>query len=821
MLRTLTRHLHRLFKYFPVATQERMLSSFIPYSCMVAPDVVKTKEGDYLRIWKVDGRHFGTVDPREVAIWKDRLNMMFRSIGGDKGGNEVAFYVHQIRRKVSRRLESEFSNPFCRELDEKYYDLLLKRSGIQMRVNEIYFTLVYRPSGSGLERKLARAIRSPEEIQRAEEGVLHRLGELSAQVESGLKEYRPRRLTNYQEGEATYSEALAFLNFLISGFWQEKVRVPRSPLYEYLGHSQVFVGTETIEIRGPSRTRYVRFLDLKDYPTETYPGILDDLLFAEFDYVVTHSFTPVGKREGETLLKRQQQQLAGSEDGAVSQIAEMSVAIDHLLSGKFLVGGYHFSLAIWGREGDGTQSAARLEELRMDTTEAQALLQGEGFLPAPITTALDAAYYAQLPGNFLFRPRVANITSLNFSSLVSLHGFYEGKREGNPWGQAVTQLQTLSGAPYYFNFHAVSSGDQTGEMVLANTLYVGQSGSGKTVSLAFKLCQLQKFNPITFFFDKDRGAELVIRALGGKYLALQTGEPSGLNPFQLEPNEPNFQFLEQLVEMLITSDGSKVESAERAHISQAVRTVMRFPKEVRRLSLVPQNLTDKSLTRRVERWCVGGPLAWVFDNPVDSLDFTTHRNYGIDGTQFLDHVEVRSPISFYLLHRMEQAVTGQPFVFVMDEFWKWLGDKAFSEYVFNKLKTIRKQNGFGIFATQSLSDVIEAGIAPAIVEQTATVIYLPNPRANRDEYKQFKMTDTEFDVLVKLAPASRLFLVKQGDTSVVASLNLQGLEEELDILSGSTEKVAILHQIMSQVGEEPDAWRPQFHARMAARKTAL
>lgn len=803
-------------KQYRQAKQERALAPFLPYGCLVSPDTVKTKEGDYLRLWKLVGVPFETVDPQDLALWKDQLNTLFRAIGSEK----VSLYAHQVRRQTFDRLPGEFANDFCRALDEKYYSSF---DTYQMLQNELYFSLLYRPS-SKVERKLARAGRTLSDLQHVEEMTLRTLAELSSQIESGLKPYQPKRLTSYEQEDILFSEPLEFLNFLVSGFWQP-VRVPRAPLYEYLGTSQVMVGSETIELRGPSESRYVRLLDFKDYPPETHPGLLDGLLYAPFEYVLTQSFSFVSKLKGKELLVRQQRQLSGSEDGSASQIAEMSAAIDGLLSGDFAVGEYHFSLAIFGED---------LEQLRKDTTEAQTLLQSEGFLPALITTALDAGFFAQLPGNWAYRPRVANLTTKNLASLLSFHNFVEGKRNQNPWGDAVTLLKTPSGSPFYFNFHKATAGvDQFDQKVLGNTLVLGQSGAGKTVLLTFLLCQLQKFqanSPLgftSFFFDKDRGAELAVRALGGKYLALETGQPSGLNPFQLEATKENLQFLEQLVEVLVTTDGHKLSPADKYRIGEAVRTVMRFPREIRRLGLLPQNMTEGaqregSVVQRLARWCEGGSLAWVFDNETDSLNFTTHSNYGIDGTSFLDHTEVRTPISLYLLHRMEQVIDGRRFVFFMDEFWKWLGDPAFSEFAYNKLKTIRKQNGFGVFATQSPSDVLGSEIARAIVEQCATGIYLPNPRADKEEYtKGFHLTEAEFGLLQELGEASRLFLVKQEKSSAVAGLNLRGFEQELSILSGSTDNIALLHELIAEVGEEPEAWLPLFYSRIGARKPSL
>ena len=57
------------------------------------------------------------------------------------------------------------------------------------------------------------------------------------------------------------------------------------------------------------------------------------------------------------------------------------------------------------------------------------------------------------------------------------------------------------------------------------------------------LAQARKFAPKIVYFDKDRGAEIFIRAIGGRYDVLRPGEPTGLNPLQLPDTAGNRAFL--------------------------------------------------------------------------------------------------------------------------------------------------------------------------------------------------------------------------------------------------------------------------------------
>lgn len=328
-------------------------------------------------------------------------------------------------------------------------------------------------------------------------------------------------------------------------------------------------------------------------------------------------------------------------------------------------------------------------------------------------------------------------------------------------------------------------------------------------------------------FDKDRGAEIGIRAMGGKYQSLKRGMPTGFNPLQAEPNPHNWQFCEQLVAQLVKQPGDetpRLTAKEQTEISHAVRTVMSeaVSPHLRCLSLLRQNLPatgDQSVRARLNRWMRGQPLGWAFDNPQETHDISDAQLYGYDYTDFLDDPEVRTPIMAYLLHLTERLITGQPFIYVMEEFWKPLQDPMFSDFAFNKQKTIRKQSGLGVFVTQSPSDVLGHPIGKTMVEQSVTQIFLPNPRADHEDYVQgFKVTEAEFHIIKNLGETSRLFLVKQGHSSAIVQFDLGSMTDLLHVLSGSMDNVAMLDQIRAEVGDDPTAWLPLFHEHIAARK---
>ena len=104
------------------------------------------------------------------------------------------------------------------------------------------------------------------------------------------------------------------------------------------------------------------------------------------------------------------------------------------------------------------------------------------------------------------------------------------------------------------------------------------------------------------------------------------------------------------------------------------------------------------------------------------------------------------------------------------------------------------------------------------MQQTPTKIFLPNPDAEYESYKRCGLTDKEYQNLIAQPKGSRVMLIKQSKQSVFATLDLYGLDDELAVLSGTAENVALLHRIMQELGsEDPDVWLPVFVKAVAER----
>ena len=403
------------------------------------------------------------------------------------------------------------------------------------------------------------------------------------------------------------------------------------------------------------------------------------------------------------------------------------------------------------------------------------------------------------------------ITSLNFSDFAPFHNFLPGKRDSNPWGEALALAVQASLQPYYLNLHATPRfAASSGEPEAGSTVIFGQTGAGKTALLSFLATNAMKYADkkhrfSMVFFDINHGAEILVNALEGGYSSVENGAPTGFNPFALDPTPENITFLIEFMRLLLQSDGGNICVSDEAKLEEAVRSVMSMDKPLRRLSVLMQNMTEgstpqereRSPARRLAKWYGSGAYAWVFDNAEDKLDLESRSVIGIDGRRGL---------------------------IFMDEFWAWLRDEAFRKFAEEELKTIRKKNAVMVFATQSPSDVLNNPIARTVVEQTSTQIMLPNSRGDEEEYvKFFKATKEEYSLVTNLPPQSRFFLVKQLNASSLVRLDLSRFKDEMAVFSSTTENIRIMHEVrealISQgVEDKPENWLPVFYEAVRVNK---
>lgn len=777
--------------------RERDPDTYVPYLGHAAPGTLLLDDGSLLAMIELGGAGFETAAAEEVNARHSRRNLLLRNIASDR----LVLATHTVRTlDAADYPAAPCANAFARDLDAAYRARLLAN---RLFCNRLYLSVLLRPAGAGERSRLAGlfARRRRGDLARpAGPAALEALDAVVATLLSELDDHAPRRLGLRQGNGVLFSEPAEALRLILTG---QSLPVPlvNGHLGGAIYTDRVIVGREAIEIRGPGGSSYAAAFGLREYPATSWPGMFDAVLAAPYRCVLTQSFGFLAKQAAQAVLTRKQNQMVTAEDKAASQTAALSEAADLLASNAFVMGDHHLSLLT---------IADSLEGLREVAARARRDLAESGAVVAREDLALEAAYWAQLPGNLRLRTRPGAISSRNFAAMASLHNYPAGAAQGH-WGEPLTLLRTTGGTAYRFHLHAPTGAGSD----LGNIFVAGPAGSGKTTLMLFLAALAGRQGAQVVFFDKDRGGDILARAVGGTYLVLPAGAPSGLAPLKALSDRPaDIAFLKSLLRPLISEPGAGLEPEAERRLELGLRAVLALPPDARSLGELRAFLGQAGAGgpgARLERWCRGGALGWVLDNEADALALEAPF-LGFDVTALLDDPIARGPVLAYLFHRVERLLDGRRLVLVIDEFWKALLDPGFRELVNDKLKTIRKLNGLVMLGTQSPADALKSPIAHSIIEQCPTQILMPNPRADAADYRDgLKLTGPEFQAVREdLTVGGRRFLLKQGTASVACELDLGGLDDLVAVLSARAGTVRLMERLIAEHGAAPDAWLPHF-----------
>lgn len=783
------------------ANRECSVASFLPYKYFWNDKTLYLKDSSFMQVVKLGGFSFETADDEDVDVRKNIRNMLIKGLAGRR----TSFYFHLVRR---------VENPnegYNQTLMPDYFSASLnalwtsKHKVRKTFVNDIYISIIKSQSREGVTSFVENLI--DKFNQKADKSAWSKvlkssyeeIEEVSARFVNTLRDYKPKLLGVKKTKDGTFSEILEFLGSIVNVGISSPMSVSTIDLSHYISTQRLYFGSGAIEVKSDEGSKFAGIVSIKEYSPATAPNAFDGLLQMPFELIISQSFSFIEKAVALQTMRIQQGRMIAAADAAVSQINEINDALDDAMSGRIAFGRHHMTVLC-------IESTMKTLEnaLSMAATE----VGNSGIIPVRERVNMEPVFWGQFPGNFDYNIRAARVNSLNLASFASFHNYPIGKKDDNHWGEAVTVLDTTSGTPFYFNFHVKDVG---------HTTIIGPTGAGKTVLMNFLCSQARKFKCKMFFFDKDRGAEIFIRALGGKYTIINPAKNCGFNPLQLDDTQENRNFIAEWIANLVTVNGGVISPEEFQIIEDAVKGNYRLDKKDRVLTNIVPFLgvsSAGSLASRIAMWHGQGSYARVFDNEEDLMRFDDNLVYGYEMGHLLQDKKALNPVLLYLFQRINNCLDGSPAMIVLDEAWALIDNEVFAPKIKDWLKVLRKLNCFVVFATQSVEDTSESKISGTLIQQTATQIFLPNLKATEVYKTHFMLSQREFILIKTTDPGSRFFLIKQGIDAVVAKVDLNNMDDIISVLSGRAESVAVLDEVIDEIGEDPKKWLPVFYERV-------
>jgi type IV secretion system protein VirB4 len=737
---------------------EALLGDKIPLEDHIADDVVLTKGNGVLAMFAADGVFPDTADEIDIAAWFERLHNALKNIAAE----DVELTVYQCRGEAdpSGYEVGLHRAPFARELDAAYRDSLFRGLLYSNRL----FVAVQLHAPNVAAQSVVQFLADTGTDPRA--GInerRNRLTEICDLLQAQLGTFGLRRLGYVQRGRVIFDQIAEAIVFAMTGTWR-----PIGATTGRMGHAMFSEALrfrrKHLEIHGAGDPAYAAMYAFREYPATTWPGMFHGLAVAPYRCTLMQSYRFLSNAAGMGAVGRKQNKMLAAGDKALSQSEALTEAADELMSRKWMLGDHSLVLIAFA---DSPRAIAEVGNAAWRDLAACGLVATRH--------ALQAGYLSMLPSGAFWRPRPGFVKSSNFAAFAPLYNWPAGEARGHWPGPPIAIFRTLAGTPYRFHW-------QVGDV--GNTLVTGATGSGKTTLVAFLIAMTAGRARIVAL-DHKRGWDLLIHRLDGDYAVLGAGEPHFAPLKALDAAPRNIEFLSDLIRGCI---GGKMTEEEGRRLALGLATVMQLPPADRRLGELRAFFDDEpeGAGARLDKWCCGGELGWVIDAPADTVRFGQLN--GLDTTALLENARARGPALAYLYHRISLLLDGTPLLIPCDEGWRALIDPIFRAIIEKQLRTIRSRNGALVFITQSPRDIIDSGIVNILVEQCPSQFHLANPRGTREDYVDgLKLSSGQFEALRGLQGGEGLFLLVQGDKSVVAQLPMRGLDRFIRVLSAREE----------------------------------
>jgi type IV secretion system protein VirB4 len=722
------------------------LADFLPWAALVGPGVIVNKDGSFQRTARFRGPDLDSAVAAELVAVAGRINNAFRRLGSG-----WSIFVEAQRSEAATYPDSPFPDA-ASGLVEEERKADFEEAGIHF-VSDYFLTILYLPPAEDAARAETWLYEGreqtgvdPHEVMR---GFIDRTDRVLALLDGFMPEC----------GWLDDSETLTYLYSTVSTK-RHRVRVPETPVYlDALLADQPLTGG--LEPR--LGDQHLRVLTVIGFPTSTTPGLLDDLNRLAFPYRWSTRAILLDKTDATKLLTKIRRQWFAKRKSIAAILKEVltneaSALVDTDASNKAAdadmalqelgadVAGMAYvtaTIVVWDAD-------PRLadEKLRL----AEKVIQGRDFTAMVETVNAVDAWLGSLPGHAYANVRQPPISTLNLAHMIPLSAVWAGPERDEHFGAPpLLYGKTEGSTPFRLSLHV---GD------VGHTLVVGPTGAGKSVLLALMALQFRRYaNAQVFAFDFGGSIRAASLAMGGDWHDLGGGLTEGddfsvsLQPLARIDDTYERAWAADWIVAILTREAIQITPEVKEHIWTALTSLASAPVGERTITGLSVLLQSNDIKQALRPYCVGGAYGRLLDAEAEHLGSAAVQAFEIEG---LVGTGAAPAVLSYLFHRIGDRLDGRPTLLIIDEGWLALDDEGFAGQLREWLKTLRKKNASVIFATQSLSDIDNSSIAPAIIESCPTRLLLPNERAIEPQitaiYRRFGLNDRQIEILARATP---------------------------------------------------------------------
>ena len=730
------------------------LADYLPWTALIAPGVILNKDGSFQRTAEFRGPDLESSTEEELVATCARINNALRRFGSG-----WALYFEASRIPAKSYPESTFIDPAAWLVDQE------RRGEFEEDTNHFfesvyYITLQFIPPADRSNKAEKFLIEIPDDDKGLSvQDHLHSFISECDRCLDLLKAQFP--LAQWLDDDAT----LSYLQSTVSPK-RHPVKTPETPAYL----DAVIGGADLVGGLVPRLDEHsINSLSILGFPSDTTPGILDELNKLGFSYRWMTRFLPLSKTEATKVITKTRRQWFAKRKSVVALLKEalmneQSVLVDSDADNKALdadaalqdLGGDYVSYGYMTTAICVMHEEPSVAEARIRAIER--IINGRGFVTIHEKVNAVDAWLGTHPGNAYANVRVPLVSTLNLSHMMPLSAVWAGPQKNAHFDDGPLLYATTEG---HTPFRLVTHQGDVGHL-----LVVGPTGAGKSVLLNLLAMQFKRYpDAQVFTFDKGASSRATIAALSGEFYDLGAGD-KGLvfQPLRGIDDEAEIAWAQEWVLGLFASKGVTITPEIEESVWSALTSLASAPKDQRTLTGLSALIQDSDLRLALKPFTLEGAYGHILDGNEETLRQSSTQAFEME--ELMHSKALVAPVLTYLFHKLESRFDGKPTFLILDEAWVFLDNPMFAGRIREWLKILRKKNVSVIFATQSLADIANSPISPAIIESCLSRIFLPNNRAmepqQKEAYDRFGLNKRQVQIIASATPKRDYYFQSHG-----------------------------------------------------------
>lgn len=771
------------------------LKDAMPFARIVGdPAIVLNKDGSIQTTFAYRGPDLGSAIKEQLAIITQQLNAAIMAM--DTGW--VLYFEAQRKASTKYATDVYFPDPITKLMDDERRAFF---SNGQHFESDYFCTLYWMPPSDQEGRIREFVVEGKKKRQNSAEDNIDAFSIVCDKLFSLFNALRiPCRYLSQDE-------MLTYLHSTVSTSFDE-VHMPKHNLFldNYLYDEPLYGGLEPR--LGKSHIRVVTPIG---YLTSSVFGLFDPLNQMDFPYRWITRYFCLEKQDAMDVLQSKKK-------GWYGKLKSINDMIKELVFNKEGSGQVNQAALMHYNEADESITAVETdittygfyttaivvmdEDSQRADDKAKTILQtlaNIGFrAKVEDLNAIDA-WLGTIPGNVGRNIRRPILSSGNLIHMMPISDIWAGApRNKHLGGPPLIYTQTTGNTPFRLNLHV---GD------VGHTLVVGPTGAGKSVELNIIAASWRKYKDArVFIFDKGASSKVLTYGVGGNFFDLGN-EGEGALSFQPLAHVEDPKEQQWVLEWLLDyarQENLTITPEIRNLLLDAIEAVASIEDpRIRRMTTLVNFVQSIELKDALRPLTVDGVYGRIFDSDTDNLQISSWQTFEME--KLMQTKAIVGPTLMYIFHRIEESLTGAPTIIILDECWVFFDNEQFAAKIREWLKVLRKANAAVIFATQSLTDIVESPIFSTVLESCPSQIFLPNDKAleetSKAQYMKFGLNQRQVEIIASAIKKKQYYYVSPMGSRLY-DLALEACPVSLAYVAVNKKDTQKADEIMEQYGPQ-------------------